>query len=143
MASTLWRITVGTIIRAETFGHILQNIRSDSTAIARLAWSGVLDVLKGGSTGDRAVVATLLPRYHNLSMEDSEKVFAGLVVAGLVEALHASNPSVRMAAGEALADLGDTRGIAELRLAVGREQEEVVRLQLEQDLKMLTKKIRQ
>ena len=54
-----------------------------------------------------------------------------------------SNPSVRIAAGQALADLGDTRGIAELERAVGGEREEVVRLRLEEDLKILRKKIRQ
>ena len=120
-------------IRARSAEYLLRFNRDSTTCL-----SGVLDVLKGGSTGDRMVAAALLPRYHNLSMEDSEKEFAGLV-----EALQASNPSVRMAAGRAFADLGDTRGVAELRLAVGREQEEVVRLQLEEDLKILTKKIRQ
>ena len=120
-------------IRAYSAEYLLRFNRDSTTCL-----SGVLDVMKGGSNGDKMVAATLLPRYHNLSMEDSEKVFAGL--AG---ALHASDPSVRMAAGEALADLGDTRGIAELRLAVGSEQEEVVRLQLEEALKRLTKKTRQ
>jgi hypothetical protein len=120
-------------IRARSAEYLLRFNRESTTCLG-----GVLDLLKGGSTGDRMVAAALLPRYHNLSMEDSEKVFAGLVGA-----LHASNPSVRIAAGGALADLGDTRGVAELRLAVGREQEEVVRLQLEEDLKILTKKIRQ
>lgn len=120
-------------IRARSADYLLRFNRDSTTCL-----SGVVDVLKGGSTGDRMVVAALLPRYHNLSMEDSEKVFAALV-----EALLASHPSVRMAAGRALADLGDPLGVAELQLAVVREQEEVVRWELQEDLKILTKKTRQ
>jgi HEAT repeat protein len=84
------------------------------------------------------LAAELLPRYHNVSKEDSEKVFTGLVGA-----LHAPDPSVRMAAGRALADLGDTRGIAELGRAIGDEQDELVRSRLEEDLGKLRNKIRQ
>ena len=120
-------------IRARSAEYLLRFNRDSTTCL-----SGVLDVLKGGSTGDRMVVAALLPRYRNLFMEDSEKVFAALA-----EALLASHPTVRMAAGRALADLGDPRGVAELQLAVVREQEEVVRWQLQEDLKILTTKTRQ
>jgi hypothetical protein len=65
------------------------------------------------------------------------------VFTGLVEALRAPGPAVRIAAGRALADLGDTRGIAELERAIGVEQEQVVRLRLEDDLKTLRTKGRQ
>ena len=82
--------------------------------------------------------AELLPRYRNLSKEDSETVFAGLV-----EALYAPDPAVRMAAGRALADLGDTRGIAELGRAIGGEQDQLVRSRLEENLGILRNKIRQ
>ena len=82
--------------------------------------------------------AELLPRYRNLSKEDSETVFTGLV-----EALHAPGPAVRIAAGQALADLGDTRGIAELGRAIGGEQDQLVRSRLEEDLGILRNKIRQ
>jgi HEAT repeat protein len=92
--------------------------------------SGVLDLLKGGSNGDRMLAAELLPRYHKVSKEDSEK------------ALHAADPSVRMAAGRALADLGDTRGIAELGRAIGGEQDQLVRSRLEEDLGIPRNKIR-
>jgi HEAT repeat protein len=120
-------------IRTRSAEYLLRFNRDSTTCL-----SGVLDLLKGGSNGDRMAAAELLPRYHNLSKEDSETVFTGLV-----EALHAPDPSVRMAAGQALADLGDTRGIAELERAVGVEQEEAVRLRLEDDLKTLRKKGRQ
>jgi len=39
--------------------------------------------------------------------------------------------------------LGDTGGIAELGRAIGVEREQDIRLQLEEDLKILRKKIRQ
>jgi len=120
-------------IRARSAEYLLRFGRDSTTCL-----SGVLDLLKGGSNGDRMVAAELLPRYHKLSKEDSEKVFTGLV-----EALHAPDPAVRMAAGRALADFGDTRGIAELGRAIEGEQEQVVRSQLEEDLKMLRNKLRQ
>jgi len=82
--------------------------------------------------------AELLPRYRNLSKEDSETVFTGLV-----EALHAPGPAVRIAAGQALADLGDTRGIAELGRAIESEQNELVHSHLQADFGTLKNKIRQ
>jgi len=65
------------------------------------------------------------------------------VFTGLVEALRAPGPAVRIAAGRALADLGDTRGIAELGRAIGGEQDQLVRSRLEEDLGILRNKIRQ
>jgi len=62
---------------------------------------------------------------------------------GLVGALHAPNPSVRMAAGRALAGFGDTRGIAELGRAIEGEEDELVRSRLQEDLGILRNKIRQ
>ena len=120
-------------IRTRSAEYLLRFNR-DST----MCLSGVLDLLKGGSNGDRMLAAELLPRYHNVSKEDSEKVFTGLV-----EALHAPDPSVRMAAGRALTDLGDTRGIAELGRAIEGEQDQLVRSHLEEDLGILRNKIRQ
>ena len=126
---------------ADTSGHIrarsaeyLLRFKRDSTACL----GGVLDVLESGSNGDRMVAAGLLPRYRKLSKEDSEKVFSGLVGA-----LHAPDASVRMAAGRAIAELGDTRGIAELERAIGGEQEEIVQSRLLEDLGILRNKIRQ
>ncbi len=120
-------------VRARSAEYLLRFNRDSTTCL-----SGVLDLLKGGSNGDRMLAAELLPRYHNLSTEDSEKAFTGLV-----EALHAPDPAVRMAAGRALADLGDTRGIAELGRAIEDEQDELVRSRLETDLGILRNKIRQ
>ena len=120
-------------IRTRSAEYLLRFNRDSATCL-----SGVLDLLKSGSNGDRMAAAELLPRYRNLSKEDSETVFTGLV-----EALHASDPAVRMAAGQALADLGDTRGIAELGRAIGGEQDQLVRSRLQEDLGILRNKIRQ
>jgi HEAT repeat protein len=120
-------------IRARSAEYLLRLNRDSTTCL-----SGVLDLLKGGSNGDRMVAAELLSRYHNLSKEDSEKVFTGLGGA-----LHASHAAVRLQAGRALANLGDRRGIPELRDAIEAEQEQDIRPQLEEDLGILRNKIRQ
>jgi HEAT repeat protein len=120
-------------IRTRSAEYLLRFNRDSATCL-----SSLLDLLKGGSNGDRMAAAELLPRYHGLSKEDSEKAFAGLV-----EALHTSGPAARMAAGQALAQLGDTRGIAELKRAIGGEQDQLVRSRLEEDLGILRNKIRQ
>ena len=120
-------------IRARSAEYLLRFNRDSTTCL-----SGVLDVLKDGSNGDKMVAAELLPRYRNLSKENSEKVFTGLV-----DALHAPNPAVRMAAGRALADFGDTRGIEELGYMIEGEQDELVRSRLQEDLGILRNKIRQ
>ncbi|HKN24369.1 MAG TPA: HEAT repeat domain-containing protein [Candidatus Acidoferrum sp.] len=120
-------------IRTSSAGYMI-NLNHESTVCLR----ATLDLLESGTNGDRIEAVSLLPGFHNLSKEDSGKVFMGLV-----EALHAPDPAVRVAAGRALADFGDTRGIAELGRAIEGEQEQVVRSQLEEDLKMLRHKIRQ
>ena len=97
----------------------------------------LLDVLQTASDGYRAQAASLLPQFHNLSAENSERVFLGLV-----DALHSSDAAVRMAAGRALADVGDGRAIAELQKAVTSELERAIRFQIEQDLRILQGKVR-
>ena len=47
------------------------------------------------------------------------------------------------AGGRALADSGDTRGIAELGRAIAGEQDELVSSRLQEDLGILRNKIRQ
>lgn len=56
-------------IRARSVEYLLRFNRDSATCL-----SGVLDLLNG-SNGDRMEAAELLPRYHNVSKEDSEKVF--------------------------------------------------------------------
>lgn len=99
--------------------------------------SMLLEILQTGSNGYRMQAASILSRSHSLSAEDSESIYVGLV-----QALHVADASVRMAAGSALADMGDSRAIAELTEAAAREPEQAVRLQLEQDVKILKEKPR-
>ncbi|MGB2603532.1 MAG: HEAT repeat domain-containing protein [Candidatus Sulfotelmatobacter sp.] len=119
-------------IAAQSAEYMLRFKRECATCL-----NALLDVLQTGSNGYRAQAASLLPYFHNLSAEDSERVFAGLLGA-----LHASDAFVEMAAGRALADLGDIRAIPELREAATKEQEEAVRTQIEQDLAILQEKTR-
>jgi hypothetical protein len=121
------------VIRTRSAGYTI-NLNHESPVCLR----GALDVLESGSNDDRMEAASLLPGFHNLSPEDSEKVFAGLR-----RALHASHAAVRLQAGRALADFGDRRGIPELRDAIAAEQEQDIRPQLEQDLRILQEKLRQ
>jgi HEAT repeat protein len=95
-------------------------------------FDATLDVLQTGGTGYRMQAASLLPRFRNLSKQDSERVFEALV-----QSLHSSDESVQMAASHALASIGDQRAIAELQDAVAREQDEVIRSQFEQDIRTL------
>jgi HEAT repeat protein len=102
----------------------------DRQSIACL--TALLDVLRTGTTGYKMQAASLLPRYRGLPTEQSEKVFASLV-----QALQTENPSVQIAAGRALADLGNRRALAELQEAVERARDEAIKQQLEEDLKIL------
>ncbi len=123
----------GAGIRTQSAGYMLSLDHESATCRDAL-----LEVLQTGSNGYRAQAASLLPGYHNLSGEDSKRA-----LVGLVRALHASDAFLQMAAGRALADLGDIRAIPELREAVSREREEVVRLQLGEDLRTLQEKMHQ
>jgi HEAT repeat protein len=119
-------------IRTQSAEYML-NLNHGST----VCLSAILDVLESGSNGYKMQAATLLPQFRNLSEQDSERVFVGLV-----KALHASYALVRLEAGRALADLGDRRGIPELRDAIEAEQEQDIRPRLEEDLGILRNKIR-
>lgn len=121
----------GSGIRAQSAEYLLRFNRASATCL-----NAVLDMLENGGNGDKMQAASLLPQFHNLSPEDSERVFVGLV-----RALHDSYPLVRLEAGRALADLGDIRAIPELRKAAANEQE-AFRPQMEDDLRILQEKMR-
>jgi HEAT repeat protein len=119
-------------IRTRSAGYTII-LNHESTVCLR----ATLDLLESGTNGDRIEAVSLLPGFHNLSPEDSEKVFAGLQ-----RALHASHAAARLQAGRALADLGDRRGIPELCDAIRAEQEQGIGPQLGQDLRILQEKLR-
>jgi hypothetical protein len=118
-------------IRAQSAEYMLRFNRASATCL-----NAVFDMLENGSNGDKMQAASLLPQFHNLSPEDSERVFVALMGA-----LHDSYPLVRLEAGRALADLGDRRAIPELRKAVANEQE-AFRQQMEDNLRILQEKMR-
>jgi HEAT repeat protein len=117
-------------IRVQSAEYMLRSKRESAICLRAL-----FDVLRTGGDGYRAQAASLLPQLHNLSAEDSERAFASLM-----RALRASDAFVEMAAGRALAEMGDIRAIPELRTAITREPEPAVRAQLQQDLRMLEEK---
>jgi HEAT repeat protein len=85
------------------------------------------------TAGHRGTALELLPRFRGLTPEDSKKVFA-LVVGRLDD----PEPTVRMQAGAALADLGDpAAAISSLETAMAKEKEESVRSFFEKDLETL------
>jgi HEAT repeat protein len=118
-------------IRTQSAGYLLSLNRESGVCL-----SAALDVLENGSNGYKMEAASLLPQFHNLSEDDSQRVFVGLV-----KALHDSYALVRLDAGRALVDLGDTRAIAHLQQAVASETEPDIRPQLEQDLRILLSKV--
>ncbi len=114
-------------IRTRSAEYLLRFDRASAAC-----FDALLGILETGTNGYKAEVASLLPKFGQLPAEETEKGFAGLV-----QALHAPSASVRMAAGQALAQLGDRRAIAELRDAAASEREPAVRSRIEGDLKML------
>jgi HEAT repeat protein len=85
--------------------------------------------------GDRDSALELLPRFRNLTAEESKKIFQ-LVV----DRLHDPEPTVRMAASQSLADLGNAAAIPSLEAAIAGEQEESTRSVFELNLKKLQTK---
>ena len=75
----------------------------------------------------------LLPRFRDLTPEDSKKVYE-LVVGRLDD----PEPTVRMQASEALVDLGDpAAAVSSLETAIAKEKEESVRVVFEKSLEKL------
>ena len=74
----------------------------------------------------------LLPRFHDLTPEESDKVFR--IVA---RRLKDPEPTVRMQAGRSLTVIGNPAAITDLQRAIAREDEEGTRNVLEQELEKL------
>jgi HEAT repeat protein len=87
------------------------------------------------TVGDRISALELLPRFRNLAADES-KTTLQLVV----DCLHDSEPTVRMAASQSLASLGNAATIPDLEAATAKEEEESVRSVLELYLKQLRTK---
>ena len=114
-------------IRARSAEYLLRLDR-ESTA----CFEALLGILRTGSDGYKVEAASLLSRFRKVPAQDSEKAFGELV-----QALRGSSISVRIAASQALAQLGDRRDIPKLQDAAAGEEEEAVRVEIEEDLRKL------
>jgi HEAT repeat protein len=87
------------------------------------------------TVADRDSALELLPRFRNLTVDESKKIFE-LVV----DRLHDPEPTVRIAASQSLASLGNAAAIPYLEAAIAREHEEGTRSVFEANLKKLQTK---
>src|SRR5258708_1228357 len=71
--------------------------------------NALLEILQSESNGYKIQAASTLPKFHNVSPEDAQRVFAGLF-----KALASAQPSVRMAASQAITDGGNIAALHEL-----------------------------
>jgi HEAT repeat protein len=99
--------------------------------------NSVLEIVQSESvsSGYRMQAASVLARFHALSSVDS-----GRVLAGLMNALAASDATVRMAASDALADVGNSVAIPALQKTAANESDAVVRAHIERALVKLQAK---
>lgn len=100
--------------------------------------AGNLLVLLGKEPDYRDAIISLLPIiYHEASSEKSEQILRTIEVM-LVDAK--AQPSVRISAGNALAQIGAASSAEVIRSALSREDDPVIRSSLESDLSLLEKK---
>jgi HEAT repeat protein len=98
--------------------------------------SALVDMLQSPADPDaRAQAASLLPRFQDLSPQESQKI-----LQGVLKALEAPEPAVRLAASHALNEMGNKSAIPDLQKAVANEQDKSVRSQLQTDLQELQEK---
>lgn len=89
------------------------------------------------TVGDRCSALALLPRFQNLTAEESKKTFQ--IVA---DRLHDPEATVRMEASRSLASLGNAAAIPYLEAAIASEHDENIRSVLESNLQKLLNKAR-
>lgn len=87
------------------------------------------------TTGYRVSALELLPRFRNMTADESKTIFQLMV-----DRLDDLELTVRMEAGQSLATLGNTAAIPYLESAIAGEQEGSVRSALELDLQTLQTK---
>jgi HEAT repeat protein len=97
--------------------------------------NALIDVIEQGETGFRVEAAALLPEFHDLSPEDSERA-----LQALLKALAAKELVVRHSASQALGLMGNKSAIPYLQSALANEPDEFVRVEMRVDLKKLHEK---
>jgi HEAT repeat protein len=95
--------------------------------------SALVDILQSQADADsRVQAASLLPRFQDLSPEESQKI-----LQGVLKALEAPEPAVRLAASHALGQMGNKSAIPQLQIAIVNEGDRTVRSQMQLDLQEL------
>lgn len=101
--------------------------------------SALVDMLQSQAGADsRAQAASLLPRFQDLSPEESEKI-----LQGILKALEAPEATVRLAASHALSQIGNKSAIPRLEIAINHEGDRTVRSQMQLDLHELQREKKQ
>jgi HEAT repeat protein len=95
-----------------------------------------LDLLNS-DPGSREQVLSLLPQFKHIPKEDSDEV-----LQAVTKSLGDESGAVRMQAGMSLARLANPSAVPYLENAVAREQDDVVRSELQVSLEQLLKKTR-
>jgi HEAT repeat protein len=111
-----------------------------ASSISRGGCAGNLLVLLGKETDYRDAIISLLPSiYREASLERSGQIVSAIEMM-LVDAHQ--QPSVRIAAGNALAQMGTPSSAEVIRSALSREDDPVIRSNLESDLELFEKQPR-
>lgn len=94
--------------------------------------TAVLDSLRSADDQDKLMALALLPRFQHVSPEEASTM-RKLVLASLM----AESPAVRIEASQALVGMREASAVAELRRAIVVETDDVVRSQMQSDLRAL------
>ncbi len=103
---------------------------------SKACFRAALDILSS-DPGSREQILSLLPQYSHPSKEESDEI-----LAATIKCLTDESGAVRIQAGMALDALGNLSAIPYLENAIAREQDEVVRSQMQASLKELQKQQR-
>lgn len=101
---------------------------------SKACFTASLELLRS-DPGSREQILSLLPQYSHPSNDELEDI-----LAATLECLTDESGAVRIQAGMALAALGKPSAIPYLQSAIAREQDEVVRSQMQASLDQLVKK---
>lgn len=94
--------------------------------------TAVLDTIRSADDQEKLMALGLLPRFQHVSGEEANALRKLLVVN-----LMAETPAVRIEASHALAGMSDRAAVPELRKAIVRERDDVVRSQMQSDVRAL------
>jgi HEAT repeat protein len=86
----------------------------------------------GGDSDSRVAALSLLPRFQHAPVSESKAI-----MGATLKALADRESGVRIAAGDALAEIGDSSTILYLQRAIATEQDEAVRSRFHVDIERL------